>query len=247
MTLKEKYGFLRSWIIYYGKPFNRQRLRKFYSQFISSGDLVFDIGAHLGNRSEVFLDLGARVIAIEPQPSCLEFLQKKFKGNNRFTLLPVLVSNEDQVLDFYVNSISPTISTARGVDWQKNINKYSVLKTHWNSTIRVPSTTVDNLIKKYGLPGFCKIDTEGFEYEVVSGLSQPINIISVEYLAFDKDLILKCVDKIGILGNYIINFSPGESQKWLWKEWKTVEQVKSILKMDAMGYRFGDFYFKLIV
>ncbi|MEP7268108.1 MAG: hypothetical protein ABI844_10825 [Saprospiraceae bacterium] len=51
MRLKEFIGFTRSWIMYYGKPFNKKKLRNFYSQFILPGDIVFDIGAHLGNRS----------------------------------------------------------------------------------------------------------------------------------------------------------------------------------------------------
>jgi predicted RNA methylase len=47
-----------------------QRRSEFYSQFVSSGDLVFDVGANVGNRSKIFSRLGARVIAFEPQPAC---------------------------------------------------------------------------------------------------------------------------------------------------------------------------------
>ena len=70
--------------MYYGKPFNRRRLKGFYSGFIGKGDLVFDIGAHLGNRSEAWLALGARVIAAEPQPICVQYLQKRFLSNEHF-------------------------------------------------------------------------------------------------------------------------------------------------------------------
>ncbi len=41
---------------------------EFYSQFIRPGDLVFDIGANRGDRTEVFVQMGARVVAAEPQP-----------------------------------------------------------------------------------------------------------------------------------------------------------------------------------
>lgn len=246
MTWKEQYGFFRSWIIYYGKPFNRKRLKKFYSQFIAPGDLVFDIGAHLGNRSEAFLDLGAKVIAVEPQPICIHFLSKKFKNEAKFTLKPVLIANVEQEIDFYINSSSPTISTAREKAWQENINLYSAAKPKWDTTIKVPSRTLDHLIHENGLPSFCKIDTEGFEYEVLSGLTHPIKTISIEYLEFDKVRIIKCFDKMQSLGRYLVNFSPGESQKWLWEKWKPVEQVKNILCSDTIKHRFGDFYFKLL-
>ena len=246
MTLKEKYGFLRSWIMYYGKPGNRKRLKNFYSQFILPGDLAFDIGAHLGNRSEVFLDLGAKVVAVEPQPICVSFLSKKFKNEDKFILLPLLLGNVEGEIDFYINSSSPTISTARDKYWQENINGYSATKPKWDTTIRVLSVTLDSLIRKHGAPAFCKIDTEGFEYEVLSGLTQPIKTISIEYLAFDRVRILKCLDKIESLGKYEVNFSPGESQKWLWHEWKALNQVKEILYLDKLDNRFGDFYFTLV-
>jgi hypothetical protein len=46
----------------------RQNERDFYRRFIRPGDLVFDVGANVGKRSAVFLDLGATVVAIEPNP-----------------------------------------------------------------------------------------------------------------------------------------------------------------------------------
>ena len=45
----------------------------FYSELIKKDDLCFDIGANYGNRSEVFIKLGAKVVAFEPQPKPLNF------------------------------------------------------------------------------------------------------------------------------------------------------------------------------
>ena len=55
-NFRSRLGILRSRIMYYGKPFNRRRLRKFYSAFVPKGGLCFDIGAHLGNRIAPFLE-----------------------------------------------------------------------------------------------------------------------------------------------------------------------------------------------
>ena len=245
MNLSERYGLIRSWLMYYGKPFNRKKLIRFYSQFISAGDLVFDIGAHLGNRTDAFLALGAQVIAVEPQPNCIQFLTKKFNTGDQLTVLPQLVSNDIQECDFYINTFSPTISTARNVVWQNNINSYSFVKPRWDKKQKVNSITLDYMIQIYGLPVFCKIDTEGYEFEVLSGLSHAIRYISIEYLAFDHERILGCLDKIASLGEYLVNFSPGESQKWLWQKWRSSEEVKVILSKNKLDCRFGDFYFKL--
>lgn len=49
-----------------------------YRKFLKSGDLVFDIGANLGNRVEAFLQLKLNIIAVEPQPDCSTVLREKF-------------------------------------------------------------------------------------------------------------------------------------------------------------------------
>jgi hypothetical protein len=50
------------------KKLLRKRLT-FYRNFIRNGDLCFDIGANIGTRTEAFLELGAKVVAVEPQRS----------------------------------------------------------------------------------------------------------------------------------------------------------------------------------
>ena len=84
-NFRSRLGILRSRIMYYGKPFNRRRLRKFYSAFVPKGGLCFDIGAHLGNRIAPFLDLGAQIVAVEPQPLCLEYLQRRYGKKDSVT------------------------------------------------------------------------------------------------------------------------------------------------------------------
>jgi hypothetical protein len=61
-------GLLRSVLMYHGIPFRRRRLSQFYARFIRPGDLCFDIGAHVGSRLGAWLPLGARIVAVEPQP-----------------------------------------------------------------------------------------------------------------------------------------------------------------------------------
>jgi FkbM family methyltransferase len=211
---------------------------------VKPGDLVFDIGAHLGNRTEAFLDLGAKVIAVEPQPHCVNYLRKKFSGNSGFTLVEKLIGSEDEIKDFYISADSPTISTARGDDWRTEINRYGNIPAHWNSKISVPVITLDVLIKSYGLPSFCKVDVEGFEWEVVQGLSQQLPALSLEYLAFDLERMIQSMERLISLGMSICNFSKGESQRWYWREWKETREVIDLLNQGKFAERFGDFYFR---
>ena len=62
------------------KTDTKKEMISFYSQFVPNGGLVFDIGANIGNRIEIFLEIGATVIAVEPQAACVAILKEKF-GN----------------------------------------------------------------------------------------------------------------------------------------------------------------------
>ena len=73
-TLLKAYGIARSALIYRANPLKRRRSRSFYRQFVGPGDLAFDIGAHLGDRVQAWVDLGARVVAVEPQPHLVAVL-----------------------------------------------------------------------------------------------------------------------------------------------------------------------------
>jgi FkbM family methyltransferase len=242
MTILERLGLWRSWLFYYGKPFNRKKLRRFYSNWIRPGYLIFDIGAHVGHRSQVFLDLGARVIAVEPQPACAEYLKVKFAKNPRFQLIEKLIHSHTAPIQFKVNSLAPTISTARQDEWANEIHRYSFIKTKWDNSRELQTITLDQLIRQHGIPYYIKIDTEGFEWEAIQGLSQPIELISLEYLAFDIARIRLAADRIHSLGNYLINFTPRESLKWLWPQWIQIHEFNAYLD-QGLGYSFGDIYF----
>lgn len=59
----------------------------FYRQFINPDDLCFDVGANMGNRTKVFLRLGAVVVAVEPQDKCMSFLRKHFSDDQCVNLV----------------------------------------------------------------------------------------------------------------------------------------------------------------
>jgi tRNA G37 N-methylase Trm5 len=58
----------------------RHRMYRLYSEFVSAGDLVFDIGANIGDYAEMFARLGARVVAVEPNPELIVDLKKSDRG-----------------------------------------------------------------------------------------------------------------------------------------------------------------------
>ena len=214
----------------------------FYKNFIDEGDLVFDVGANVGNRVEAFLECKAKVVAVEPQPACVEILINKF--GNRIIIENVGLNDEEGELEMQI-STDTTISTFSKdyIETTKDRFKYS----SYQGSIKVPVTTLDKLISKHGAPKFCKIDVEGFEFQVLKGLHQPIQYISLEYCVPElKTNLHDCINYIhGIAPSAVFNYSIGESMKWAYDDWKNFEDFQN--HMNTSGFDatdFGDVYVK---
>ncbi|GAI57662.1 unnamed protein product, partial [marine sediment metagenome] len=195
---------------------SRRKLLRFYSQFVNEGDLCFDIGANIGNRIGVFLKLGATVVAVEPQNSCMRKLLKKYGNNNKvFLVHKALGSREGKGNLILSNSHTVSSMSKEWIDCVRDSDMFftSTSAFQWHENVTVPVTTLDKLIRKYGSPAVCKIDVEGFEYQVIKGLSQPAEMISFEFTPTPK-LINRSIESIkhlSAIGNVQFNYSFGES------------------------------------
>ena len=240
--LKTRLGVFRSILIYYWKPFNRTRLKQFYAQFIKAGDLCFDVGAHLGNRTDAWSLLGAKVVAIEPQPQCMAYMQKLFKGKSNITLIEKAVGKEAGKASLFISKLTPTISTMSDKKWRKTIADDTSFKINWDKEIEVELITLDQLIEEFGMPKFCKIDVENFELEVLKGLSQPIPALSIEYYTSNIEMTLACIDYLESLGRYEYNWTHAEKQIFNAEKWMTASQMKSVLSDLTEKGLSGDVY-----
>lgn len=220
------------------KPLRKQ----FYSQFINTGDLVFDVGANVGNRIEAFLDCGANVVAVEPQPSCANILSGKF--GDRIKLENVGLSDAEGELEMFLSN-DTTVSTfnTEFINATRERFRYS----HWNDKIKVKVTTLDHLLQKHGTPRFCKIDVEGFELQVLKGLHTPIPYVSLEYCVPEMlQLTIDCVNYLHRLSpGGVFNYSIGETMHWAQRDWLGHEDfVRHIRQPKFSETLFGDIYFK---
>lgn len=53
-TLRTARGVMRSLGVYYGRKSRGGEKDRLYAQFVKAGDLVFDVGAHVGDRVASF-------------------------------------------------------------------------------------------------------------------------------------------------------------------------------------------------
>jgi FkbM family methyltransferase len=180
--------------------FKKRRLR-FYSSFIKKGDLCFDIGANIGNRTDIFLKLGARVVAVEPQRECVQILNKKYKHNSQVTVLHAGLDERQgtKLIRICRNDAMSSMSE----EWISAVKSGRFRDHNWHRTEEVHVYTLDSLISKYGLPCFCKIDVEGYELHVIKGLSVPIPCLQFEMSPEIFRSAIMCIEHLSGIGPYI--------------------------------------------
>src|SRR5262245_59570791 len=102
----------RSLDVYYGNPAHDAAMDSLYARFARAGDLAFDIGAHVGDRIGSFRRLGARVVALEPQPLCARAIRAIYAGDDEVELVERACGAQSGTVTLRVNSANPTVSTA---------------------------------------------------------------------------------------------------------------------------------------
>src|SRR6188508_696892 len=214
-TLRTARGVMRSLGIYYGWHQRRRSsaMDALYRRFVNRGDLVFDIGAHVGDRVAAFRRLGAKVVAVEPQPALASTLTMLYGRSSNVVIERAAVGGKAGDVRLMVNTDNPTISTASNAFIHAAQDAPGWQGQHWDKSIRVPMTTLDALIGEHGVPAFIKIDVEGFEEEVLMGLTQPVAALSFEFTTIQRDVARACVDRCAALGLTLFNAAVEESQE----------------------------------
>lgn len=202
----------------------------FYSQFVSPGGLCFDVGANTGSRTGALLDVGARVIAVEPQPVCVRTLSHRFGRDPLFTLVPTAAGGELGSAEMRL-SRWPVLSSLSSA----YVEAYPA--RHWMGTCEVRVTTLDALIDVFGVPDYVKVDVEGFEAEVIRGLSQPLAALSLEMNPRLRDTAAEALGRVDDLGPYQVAFSEAETLRL--SEWMSVRQA--VERLDEWE-SYGDFH-----
>ena len=239
-SLRAARGVLRSLRIYRGNPTHNRAMDALYARFIGPHDLVFDVGAHVGDRIRAFRRLGARVVAVEPQPAMHRTLRALFGRDDAVTLVPSAVGRTAGTATMMINLDNPSIST---------LSKDFIAASHdaegwegqaWPRSRQVPVTTLDALIAEHGVPSFIKLDIEGYEAEALAGLSHRVAALSFEFTTIQRAVALAAIERCVALGYTHFCTALGESQEL--GAWRSAADVAAWLTMLPHAANSGDIY-----
>jgi FkbM family methyltransferase len=242
LLLDRAFGLGRSLWMYHGTPGRRRRLDRFYRPFVPAGGLAFDIGAHVGNRSLSFARLGARVVAVEPQPDLVRFLRWLFRNRPGISLRAEAIAASPGTVGLLVSPRTPTVSSASASFVVEAAKVSSFAWVRWTERIEVPATTLDRLIEAHGLPDFVKIDVEGMEHEVLEGLSRPVPALSFEFVPSAMASALASLARLEALAPYRYNVSLGESLRFELAGWVEARAMRDWLLARPPESDSGDVY-----
>ncbi|TPE47568.1 FkbM family methyltransferase [Amaricoccus solimangrovi] len=234
-------GLARSLVIYRARPWKNRALARLYGTILRPGDLAFDIGAHVGNRSRAMLAAGARVVALEPQPLLHAFLARDLPPGA--TLIRAAAGAREGTGQLAIPRLHPTVASLAPGFAAEMGTAPGFAHVRWDAAETVRVTTLDALIAAHGAPRFVKIDVEGFEDAVLAGLSHPVGWIAFETLPALPRVAAASLERISLLGRYEFNFISGETRGFALDAWTDAAGIAALL---ARAARSGDVYARLI-
>lgn len=219
-----------------------ERMRRFYSGLVPEGGLVFDVGANMGNRTKVFLAMGCRVVSVEPQPRCAAVLREAFGERPGFALVEKAVGAVPGRAELLAGS-SHTLATLNREWIRATTDSGRFAGEHWTTSTVVDTVTLDALVAAHGVPDFVKIDVEGFELQVLRGLTRPVGGVSIEFAPEFLDQVVECVERLRSVGLASFALSLGESMEFEESGWTDAAAIAAILRRYAGRVEvFGDVY-----
>lgn len=225
--------------------------KRLYSEFLSTGDLCYDIGANVGDISQNLLDMGMKVIAVEPVEYCCKYMKKRFKKYGRqITILRNAIGSKIGK-KVKINVCNATALSSLSKQYlnmmkQKHITEY----LDWSKQEEVETETLDSLMYiylDYGTPKYIKIDVEGYEYEVLKNLDDyfKIPVISFEFTTGLLPTAIKCINKLKSLGDYKFNLVLREQMYFIFDKWISAEDMIKFIKSLNPDLYFGDIFARL--
>ena len=191
--------------------------------------LVFDIGANVGEMTKRFVSYGCKVVSVEPQVE----LTNNHNYDGTLSIKNACIDNKVGSTTFY--KCTKNVSSSCRKDWRIHHPKLE-----WNE-LTLPTITIDSLIEEFGVPKYIKLDVEGYEHKAIEGLSSKVDLISLEYTDGFIDSTMKCIELLSRFGIMkIISFVKCKVKRMVKGKKETIEMY-SILDEFNTSEGIGNF------
>lgn len=209
-----------------------------YRLLLPPGALCFDVGANIGEKSEALLEAGARVVAFEPNRLVLPELRARCGHRQNWAIVETALGSGAAIATLHARESHGQSSL--GAEWEGNVI----------ANYNVPVVTLDAAIQFFGGPVFCKIDVEGWELEVLKGLTRPIPLISFEFHLNDHDIrkTISCLERLTQFRASRVNITLAENSTFHFEEWIPLERFLAWFPGDLerllLDRNYGDIFVK---
>ena len=217
-----------------------QLMRQFYAPLLPKDALVFDIGANVGTMTQVFTSLGAKVIAVEPNPDCVRHIELA-TSRNSVEVLQAAVGEKNGLALLKVSDRKDKMSSLSDA-WREAITKENQdYAGMWKRELTVPLITLDALIARYGMPHYIKIDVEGYEDQALKGLSRLPPLLSFEFNRLFLNPILQLLGN-PVFANSSCNYTLVDPVRFELRDWVSADNLISALRNLADSSGLGDIF-----
>lgn len=168
---------------------------------VKPGDVIWDVGANVGYYTRKFSDSvgsAGQIFAFEPFPATAARLRAELTGVETVTVLPVALGAE-----------TGTVSMRQGDDELGATNRIVEGGAGESRVTRVDIATGDSIFSR-GLaaaPAIIKIDTEGFELDVLNGMQEILNRATLRAVFIEVHF--------GLLAERGLSAAPGRIERLL--------------------------------
>ena len=210
----------------------------FYQDILNKNDLVFDLGANFGEKTEIFQRFVKKIICYEPIEYLCKRMISRFRNNKSVIIVQIIVSDSEGMVDFTFVKDNEAYSTMlpNGLIYFQHLDK-----SKFNQK-KIKSTTLNSEIKKFGIPDYVKIDCEGAEYLILKDLKYSIKLISFEVnLPQSYEDGIKIIKSLSKKFNYEFNVRQQNEHKFYFSKNLDIVQVIDFMSNKKISIEIFSF------
>jgi FkbM family methyltransferase len=220
--------------------------RSFYRRLIPAGrtGCIVDVGANTGSKTEIFRQLAARVVAVEPDPASAQLLRARFRFRRSVTVLQCAISASPGTISFFQFEPGSAYNTANA-EWAQSMmdgSNHMGARLAAPKHIEVSATTLGAITQEFGPAKYIKVDAEGFEQQVISTLRSRCPLISLEFnLPQMQAALVACIQHLESIGDYVFNAAITEPPRdFAIDRWLTGSELLS--RVASNGWLYVELY-----